>query len=486
MVPPFKGTKIVVAAVGDTALLPALNTQRGEWMASRGAELEVRAAAVDPRSVGEADVLIFPADRLGDLVDAGALLVWPESLVRPVVKDDSEERSEDREPEEKPADPLQFDDLLAAERDDVSKYGNERIGLPYGGTALVLVYRRAALDREANRAAAKAAGVSLEPPRTWEQLDKLAQFLQGRDWDGDGSDDFGIALAMGDDPEELADAVYLARAASLGQHRDQYSFLFDADSMDPRIDSPPFVEALQAHVALRESGPADMVGFDAEAARAAFRKGNVALLIDRAERAARWSGGGKAIGVAPLPGSDRVYDPIRKDWESVKPANAPSYLPFGGGWLVGVSKTSQGPRREAAIDFAKYLVSPETSSRLLADRTFPMVPVRGAQLSQGLPDPRSAPGVDSRQWSEAVSQTLTARRVVPGLRIPEARAYLADLAKARAATLKGTPAESALRDTAKAWTARTSSLGRARQLWHYRRSLNNNLATLPQMPDRGQ
>jgi multiple sugar transport system substrate-binding protein len=38
---------------------------------------------------------------------------------------------------------------------------------------------------------------------------------------------------------------------------------------------------------------------------------------------------------------------------------------------------------------------------------------------------------------------------------------------------------------AAAWTERTKTLGPKRQLWHYRRSLNN-LATLPQPPARGQ
>ena len=35
------------------------------------------------------------------------------------------------------------------------------------------------------------------------------------------------------------------------------------------------------------------------------------MLIDRAERAAAWSGG-HPIGVAPLPGSERVYEPLRQ------------------------------------------------------------------------------------------------------------------------------------------------------------------------------
>ena len=99
--------------------------------------------------------------------------------------------------------------------------------------------------RASNKAAARQAGLTLEPPTTWEQLDSLARFFHGRDWNGDGKPDLGIALAIGSDAEGVGDATFLARAASLGQHRDHYSFLFDSDTMAPRIDTPPFVEALE-------------------------------------------------------------------------------------------------------------------------------------------------------------------------------------------------------------------------------------------------
>src|SRR5262249_1888276 len=147
--------------------------------------------------------------------------------------------------------------------------------------------------------------------------------------------DFGISVVLGDDPEGLGNATFLARAASLGQHPDQYSFLFDSEKLTPRIDTEPFVAALGGLAALKASGPPGMERFDADAARAAFREGKEALLIDRAERAAAWSHG-KPVGVAPLPGSERVFDPISKNWSTPSQRNAPSYMPWGGGWLIGV------------------------------------------------------------------------------------------------------------------------------------------------------
>src|SRR5438067_3887447 len=68
---PFRGLTVTVAAVGDPAILATVAAQRGEWAASQGAEVAIRQGAVDPRSLQGVDLLVFPGDRLGDLVDAG-------------------------------------------------------------------------------------------------------------------------------------------------------------------------------------------------------------------------------------------------------------------------------------------------------------------------------------------------------------------------------------------------------------------------------
>jgi multiple sugar transport system substrate-binding protein len=476
---PFQGAKLVAAVMGDQGILTGIQSQRGEWAASTGGELSFKAAPpADPKSVEGVDVLIFQGDRLGDLVDAGVLLALPEDVLKPPAPQEGGDASV-----EPPPDAFALKEIAPAYRDQVTKYGEDRVALPIGGTALVLAFQRAAFDREENKAAAKAAGITLEAPKTWAEFDALAKFFHGRDWDGDGKADSGVALAWAGDPEGVGNSTFLARAASLGQHRDQYSFLFDSDRMNPRIASPPFVEALGALVDLTKLGPPAAAKFDAEAARAAFRSGKVALLIDRAERAATWSEGQRPVGVAPLPGSDRVYNPDRKIWETPTTPNRPAYLPKGGGWLVGVVASTA--HRDAAIDLAKYLAGPDVTNRLRSDRAFPMLATRSPQLAQGLGDPRSSPGVEARGWSDAVGRTVNAVRVVVGLRVPETEGYLADLTKGRLAALDGKPAEAALKDVAAAWDARIQALGRKRQTEHYRRSLTS-LVTLPELPPRGK
>jgi multiple sugar transport system substrate-binding protein len=472
----------------DAAILAGVNAQRGEWVASRRGEIMIQEQPLSLDSVASADLVVFPAQRMGDLVDAGLLSSIANEAVVPLrqadLQTDDPSQTERETAKAEAEDTFHYMDIAPAFREQVSRYGTDRLGLPCGGSALVLVYRLDAFESQSNRAAAQKAGVTLEPPSTWTKLDGLARFFHGRDWDGQAGPDYGIALVLGSDAEENGNSIFLARAASLGQHRDHYSFLFDSETMAPRIATPPFAEALKALVSLKFLGPPGMGKFDAQAARAAFRAGKVAMLIDRAERAATWSHG-KPLGVAPLPGSERVYEPALKVWQPASPPNSPSYLPSGGGWLIGINARLAGSKLDAALDFAKYLASPDNSNRLRAEGTFPMLPVRTAQFAAGVPDPTSSPDVGSREWGEAVRRTLLAERVVPGLRIPLAAGYLEDLAKGRASALSGQTPQQALRDVAQAWAERTKTLGPQHQAWHYRRSLNS-LATLPHPPERGR
>ena len=465
------GLTVTVAAVGDRGdLLATVAAQRGEWAASRGAEVVIRPDPVDPRvAPGGRRPRLSPATRLGDLVDAGALAVLPESLVLPPApKESDEDAAEPANPvpadtgADADPDPLRFADIVPAFRDQVAKYGSDRMAFPYGGSALVLVYDRAAFEREANRAAAD--------ERIARRCGRPGPGSSSTRWPGSSRAATGTATARpitasrwrwGPTAEGLGDAIFLARAASLGQHRDQYSFLFDADTMAPRIDSPPFVEALEAPAALKASGPPEMAGFDAEAARRAFREGKVAMLIDRAEMAARWSHGKTSIGVAPLPGSERVYDPVRKAGRTARPAERPELPALRRRLARRGHRAAAGKQRDAAIDFARYLISPETARRVRADRAFPMLPVRSALLGQGPPDPRAALGVDV---------AAMVRRGQPDPDRPAGRPGPADSRRptATSPTWPGgasppsgasTAASLPSRQVAEAWTRRTEELG---------------------------
>ncbi len=473
----FPGTTITVATAGDPDALTAVKVWKTTWERDTGGTVHFVAKPVSAEDLGGADVVLFPGEKTGELVDRKVVDGLRDSTVRPPIPLGTEVQ---------PVDPLAFSDIVPAFRELVSKYGEERMGLPLGGSALVLVYRRDAFESDANKAAAKEKGIALVPPKTWEDLDALIRFFHGRDWDGDGQPESGIAASLGVDPEGVGDAILLSRAAALGQHPDHYALVFNPDTLEPRIASPPFVEALTAISAWKGLAPPQVETFNADAARTAFRSGEAAFLIDRAERASLWTDPKKpaSVVVAALPGSPRVYEPDLKVWQKASSGlNRAPYLLHGGGWLVGMSATTSGKKRLAALDFLRALAGPETARGLLTEPSFPMLPTRNAQLGSGLPDSRSALGVDSRSWGIAVAQTITSPRVVTGLRIPGTDAYLAELTKARVAALGGVPAESALQEAARAWDAISKKLGVPRQLWHYRRSLNK-VVTDPEPPAR--
>lgn len=465
----FPGVTLTVGAVGDPASLAAARAWKTTWERETGASLVFIDDALDPADLKTrgVDVVVFPGDRLGDLVDVTALSRLEEQEVRPPVALGDEEA---------PPDPLAFADLIPVFREQVSQYGDHRIGLPLGGTGLVMVYRRDLFESEANKAAAQAKGITLAAPKTWDELDALVAFLHEQTGKG-------IAAPLGDDPEGVGNVLLLARSTSSALHPDHYAVLFDPDSMRPRIDSPPFVEALAAMAKWKAHTPQGGESFSADDARAAFRKGEAAILIDRAETASKWTDPKKPLSViaAALPSSSRVYEPDRKIWQDLDSPNRVAYLPRGGGLLVGITPRGSETNRKAALDLVKSLGGPETARSLLIEPSYPLLPVRNTQLSAGLPDPRSALGVDVRAWGIAVAQTLTAPRTVIGLRIPQSDEYLAAIAKARKSAMAGTAPESALAEAASTWNALTEKLGRDRQLWHYRRSLNK-LITEPEPP----
>lgn len=486
----FAGLTLSVAALGNSAILDAVRVQAPEWESQTGAKLSIQSEPIKVADANTFNVLIFPGDLLGALVDGGALRTIRESAVRPVDTEmpDGDEATEDDIREfARRRDPLDFNDVAQPYREQVTKYGDDRYALPLGGTALVLLIRRDALQLTANQTAAKQASVALKSPSTWAELDTLARFFQGRDWNADGQPDHGIAIAFSDDETHVGEDTFLSRAAALGQPPDQFAFLFDAETLEPRLSQPPFVEALDGIASLQSCGPPEMNTFDADAARAAFRDGRAAMLIDRAEFARTWTDPKApfAVEVSELPGSPRVYDPARQIWLEPREQNRVSYLPAGGGWLAGIGANATDKTYEAAISFIQSLASPETSQAIVSDPAFPMTPIRTSHLALGLPDPRAALGVDSRAWGKAVDLTFTAPRSVVGLRIPDADGYLDDLGRALRAVLRNEKsADAALQEAANAWNKRSRNLGRARQLWHYRRSVNR-LSTTSTPPERG-
>ena len=80
--PPSRASSSRSARLGDPAILAGLSAERGEWMASRGGEITIQEQPLPgPDQLSEVDLLIFPGQELGSLVDADALETIPNSVV---------------------------------------------------------------------------------------------------------------------------------------------------------------------------------------------------------------------------------------------------------------------------------------------------------------------------------------------------------------------------------------------------------------------
>lgn len=449
----FKGIKLKIASLEDTALSEVAADLLGEWQASTQGEVEIVAkpTVTEPGSLDPSvDIWLVRGQKLGELIDQDALeplgSLNADWAKRPPVFDST-----------------------------VTKYGPDRFAVPIGTRMLVIAYREEELKSPATQESIQKAGLVF-PPKTWDEFDKLVELLQK-------TKPGVLVIPTNIEPnDQLPLDIFLARSTAVGKHRDHFSFLFSAESMEPRIATTPFVDTLTALTKLKQAE-----NLTPSQARAAFRDGKALMLIDYAENASTWAKvdeKGK-IGVLPLPGSLRVYEPDRKAYDKMESSQPSAYLPIGGGYLAVIAKGRKPESLAAAKDLLTYLAGDSTATTWAADRRMAMCPTRDAMLAAGFVDPRIAPRVESGAWGEAILSQITGENAVVGLRIPQASEFLADLQTAVTASLNGKPPAGELENAAKKWKDRVAAFGPARLKWHYRRSLVRPV-TDPKAPPRGQ
>ncbi len=157
------------------------------------------------------------------------------------------------------------------------------MAVPFGSPVFCCYYRADLLEKLGRR-----------PPKTWAEYHSLAKLLakisplplekaQNKKNSprplGEGQ---GVRAWCGT-IEPLAPGwagdVLLARAAAYAKHRDNFSTLFDIETMEPLVSGPPFVQALEGLVAAAKLGPADPLRYDPASARAAFWAGRCGMAL---------------------------------------------------------------------------------------------------------------------------------------------------------------------------------------------------------------
>ncbi|MEZ4668172.1 MAG: extracellular solute-binding protein [Anaerolineae bacterium] len=165
------------------------------------------------------------------------------------------------------------------------QWGGQTYGTQMDGDQQILYYRNDILTDPTWQEAFKAeTGKDMVvPPQTWQQLYDITNFFNGKDWNADGDPDDGISLHLKAGGQghwhfgTLA-ASFAVTPASGDDARKvtKYDnvFYFDPDTMEPLINQPGQVMALEFLQKLAKTGPDAQYGWELGEAWDNFLGGN--------------------------------------------------------------------------------------------------------------------------------------------------------------------------------------------------------------------
>jgi multiple sugar transport system substrate-binding protein len=314
------------------------------------------------------------------------------------------------------------------------------------------------------------------PPRTWAEYHDLVEFFARRENLADLAPPADAPWHATIEPLAAgwAGRLLLARAAAAVKHRDHYSTLFKIDTMEPLVDGPGFVRALEQLVADARLAGAGDERLDVDGARRAFLAGQSALALAwPAHPGAERADGANLqnIGFAELSGSEQVYDIANKIWETRAQDESPHVTLLGlAGRMGAIVQTSVHPSQ--AFQLLAWLAGTEWGAEVSAASAATTL-FRRSQMR--LPQAWVDRGIDAQaagQYTTSVRDALTRSSYLFALRIPGHEQYLAalDVAVEQALRDKASPAK-ALAATAEKWRAINQQLGVETQRVAYCRSL---------------
>lgn len=153
------------------------------------------------------------------------------------------------------------------------------------------------------------------------------------------------------------------RAAAYAKHPNDPAWLFDADTMKPRVNNPAWVQAIQDVmdlIAIPGAYPADQINADpGTTGFSQFLAGTGSMLmwwgdIGSSARTSDSSVVGDVVGFGINPGSDRVYNSQTGAWEETY-NEAPNMAYLGWGVYVTARVSGDEKKRKAAWSAAAHL-----------------------------------------------------------------------------------------------------------------------------------
>jgi len=197
-------------------------------------------------------------------------------------------------------------------------------------------------------------------PKTWQKVQDVTKFLKGKKVGG--QDAYGYL-----DPCKgwggFGFYFLGSRATAYAKHPDDKAWLFDADTMKPRVNNPAWVRAIQDVLDALPSEPADQLNADpGTTGFQQFLAGTGSMLswwgdIGSNAKTSDSSVVGDVCGFDILPGSDDVYNAKTGAWDKL--AGGPNYAPnmayLGWGVYVMARVDSDPAKQKAAWSAAAHL-----------------------------------------------------------------------------------------------------------------------------------
>lgn len=376
---------------------------------------------------------------------------------------------------------IDMDDYVGYLKAPVGTWDGKTYRISIDGDCHTFSYRKDYFDNADLAAAWKSGGNQGEwtAPVTWQQVQAATKFLKGKKDPLTGGDAYGYL-----DPLKgwggFGFYFLESRATAYAKHPDDKAWLFDPDTMKPRVNNQAFVRAIQDVLDVMADQPADQINADpGTTAFQQFLAGTGSSLswwgdVGSMARTSDTSVVGEVTAFSILPGSDDVWNHAKGDWEKL--ASGPNYAPnmayIGWGVYVMARVDSDEKKKKAAWSAAAHLGGKDLS---LWTSAYPsgFQPYRNSHFNY---DEWEAAGYDRAYIEDYLGSNLDSYNhpnaaIEP--RIPGIFQYYSvaedELAKTYAGQYKS--AQEGADAIAAAWEKLTDQIGRENQIKLYKASL---------------
>ena len=369
---------------------------------------------------------------------------------------------------------IDMDDYVGYLKAPVGTWDGKTYRISIDGDCHSFAYRK---DYLTDAAISAATGMT-EAPTTWQQVQAFSNAVKGQKDPLTGLDAFGFL-----DPLKgwggFGFYFLEDRASAYAKHPDDPAWLFDPDTMKPRVNNPAWVQAIQDVMDTMPVLPPDQINADpGTTAFQQFLAGTGAMIcwwgdVGSSARTSDGSVVGDVVGFSINPGSDKVYNARTAAWETPATPNfAPNMAYLGWGVYVTSRVTADEKKRKAAWSAAAHLGGKDIALWMAA---YPsgFQPYRNSQFNY---DEWEAAGYDRAFIEDYLGSNLDSYNhpnaaIEP--RIPGIFQYYSvaedELAKGFGGTYKS--AQETADAIAAAWEKITDQIGRDSQIALYKASL---------------